>query len=308
MVQVILGRVSFSVVTVAVLLVLVFVLTHASGDPTQQLLPDLTAKAEADELRESLGLNRPLHIQLGDFVVNAVRGDFGDSLFQRRDALNIVLERLPATILLAGTSLCLAIGIGVPLGMVAAVSPGSWLARVANGISLSAIATPYFWLGMILIIVFPVKLGVLYTSGSGSWQHLILPAVTLAALPMGRMAQITRSVMLDALSQDYIRTARSKGLRGRVVVLRHGLKNAAPTIITLGSWDLTRFLGGGTVIVETLFAWPGVGYELYHAADQHDYPVIQAAVFVQGSLIVLVNLVNDLAVRAVDPRIDLSSG
>lgn len=296
-------RLIYSIAVVVGVSVVVFLITHVLGDPVKLMLPLEATQKQYEQAREVLGFNDPLYIQFYHFARKAVHGDFGDSLWQRVPALPLVLERLPATFLLAGTAIVIAVALAIPLGILAALRPRSWLDHVCTTTSLFGMCVADFWLGLMLILIFPVTLGLFYTSGYGTWQHLVLPAVTLAARPIGRITQIVRSSTLDEMGKNYVMAARARGLTEQGTIVGHVLKNAAIPIITLSGWELTRLLAGFTVVVETVFGWPGVGLLAIDAIKRQDLPLLQADVFVVALIVVALNLLIDLAYGAVDPRI-----
>ncbi len=301
--QFIARRLLYSIAVVVGVSVFVFIITHMLGDPARMMLPLESTDEEVEAFREAMGFNDPLHVQFWHFAKNAVRGDFGDSLWQREPAMPLVLERLPKTMLLVVLSTALALLLSIPLGVLAALRPRSLLDRACTVSSLVGVSIPDFWLGLILILLFAVQLGLFYTSGSGTWKHVVLPTLTLAARPIGQITLITRSSMIDELSQQYMITARAKGLRERVVVVNHALRNALIPIITLSAWQIARLVAGLTVAVETVFAWPGVGLLAIQAIQRRDLPLIQADVFVVALVVTLLNLVLDITYAIFDPRI-----
>jgi len=303
MVTYLVRRLIYSIAVVVGVSVVVFVITHLLGDPVKMMLPLEATKEQYEQAREVLGFNDPLHVQFLHFASKAVRGDFGDSLWQRVPALPLVLERLPATFLLAGTAIGIAVSLAIPLGVLAALRPRSWLDHLCSIGSLFGMCIADFWLGMMLILVFPVSLGLFYTSGYGTWQHLVLPAITLAARPVGRITQIVRSSALDELNKNYVMAARARGLTETAIIVGHALKNAAIPIVTLSGWELTRLLAGFTVIVETVFGWPGVGLLAVDAIKRQDLPLLQADVFTVALIVVVINLLIDLSYGALDPRV-----
>ncbi len=279
-----------------------FFFIHLSGDPVMLMLPPDATKAEVETLRQQLGFNDPLYVQYGRFAARALQGDLGVSLYHRVPALTLILERLPASLELAGAAMLIAIVVSVPLGVVSAVKRGSvWDVASMLG-ALFGLSMPHFWLGIMLILLFSVTLGWLPTSGRGSLAHLIMPAIALGLSLMAMFARLTRSVMLEVLNQDYVRTARAKGLAERLVIGKHALKNALIPLVTVAGMQF-GFLIGGTVIIETVFAWPGVGRLVVQAIFSRDYPLVQAAVLVLAVLFVLVNLAVDLVYLYLDPRI-----
>jgi peptide/nickel transport system permease protein len=299
----ILRRLFYAVISVFAVSVAVFVITRLIGDPVKVMLPLDASQAQYEQMRENLGFNKPLHEQFVVFGLGALRGDFGNSLWQRVPALPLVVQRLPATLELVMAAMVIAIIFAVPLGVLAALRPRSMLDHVCSLGSLAGMCVASNWLGLMLILIFAVNLGWFYTSGYGSWKHLVLPAVTLAAAPLGRITQIVRSSVLDELGRNYVTAARARGLSEQAVIMGHALKNAAIPIVTLSGWELSRLLAGFTVIVEVVFGWPGVGLLAMDAIKRQDLPLLQADVFVVGVLVVGLNLVIDLTYGWFDPRI-----
>jgi ABC-type dipeptide/oligopeptide/nickel transport system permease component len=261
---------------------------------------DIQAK-DLDEFRQRLGFNDPVAVQYGRFVGRAVRGDFGESLRYRQDALALVLERLPATLYLAVAALGLTFLVAVPVGVISAVRRGSLFDLFGMGAAVLGQAVPGFWLGLMLIYLFSVQLGWLPTGGTGSARHFVMPCVVLASFYAARMARITRSSVLDTLNEEFVLTARAKGLAERMVIAKHTLKNSAIPIVTLAGLDTGQLLGGA-VITETIFAWPGLGRLTVQALLNRDFPVVLAAVFVFSVTYTLINLVVDLLYGWLDPR------
>jgi peptide/nickel transport system permease protein len=282
----------------------VFGILHLTGDPALVLLPPDATPEDVRRFREFMGFNDPFLVQYGRFLAGALRGDFGQSIRHDEPAFHLVVERMPATFELAGAALVVALGLAIPAGIVSAVRRNTVLDYVATVVALLGQSMPTFWLGIMLILLFSVQLNLLPSSGRGSLQHLLLPAVTLGLFTTARITRLTRSGMLEVLSQDYIRTARAKGVSGPPVVWKHALKNAAIPIVTIVGIELGTLLGG-SVITETIFAWPGVGRLSVQAIYNRDYPVVQAAVFLLASTFVLVNLVVDVLYTYLDPRIRL---
>ena len=279
-----------------------FFFIHLSGDPVMLMLPPDASKAEIETLREQLGFNDPIYVQYWRFASRAVQGDLGSSLYFRVPAINLILERLPASLELAGAAMLIALVVSVPLGILSAVKRGSiWDVSSMLG-ALFGLSMPHFWLGIMLILLFSVTLGWLPTSGRGTPAQLIMPALALGLSLMAMFARLTRSVMLEVLSQDYVRTARAKGLKERLVIGKHALKNALIPLVTVAGMQF-GFLIGGTVIIETVFAWPGVGRLVVQAIFSRDYPLVQATVLVLAVLFVVVNLLTDLIYLYLDPQI-----
>jgi len=303
MINYLIRRLIWSVAVVVGVSVVVFIVTHAIGDPVRLMLPLEATQEEYLAMRHAWGFDRPLHVQFADFAAKALRGDFGESLWQRTPALELVIDRLPASFLLSFVAIFIALVGSIPLGILAALRPRSLLDRVCVIGSLFGVCVPVFWLGMMVILLFAVDLGWFYTSGYGTWKHLVLPAVTLAALPVGRITQIVRSSMLDELHQSYMRTARAKGLTEGYIIVRHALKNASIPIVTLAAWELTRMLAGYTIVVEKVFAWPGFGLLAMQAIERHDLTLVQADVFVVALIVVTLNILIDFIYAALDPRV-----
>ncbi len=251
-----------------------------------------------------MGFDDPFLVQYGRFLYGALRGDFGQSVRHGEPAFDLVMERMPATFELSGAALLIALCLAIPAGIVSAVRRNSLLDYVSTVVALLGQSMPTFWLGIMLILLFSVQLNLLPSSGRGGWQHLLLPAVTLGLFTTARITRLTRSGMLEVLNQDYIRTARAKGVANPPVVWKHALKNAAIPIVTIVGIELGTLLGG-SVITETIFAWPGVGRLSVQAIYNRDYPVVQAAVFTLSATFVLVNLFVDVLYTYLDPRIRL---
>ncbi len=287
------------------LIIVVFFVTHMLGDPASLMLRPEATEEQVQALRESLGLDAPIHVQFVDYMTGVFQGDFGESLWQRVPALPIVIDRIPATLYLAGVTLLIAVPLAVLLGIISAVRPRSVADRIVTVIALTGVSTADFWLGLMLILFFAVQLGWLPTSGYGGPEYVILPAIALAVRPLGRISQVVRSAMLDEMSKGYVTTARAKGLRQRVVIFSHTLKNAAMPVITLVGDEASVMLNGA-VVIETLFGWPGVGVLLIQAIERRDLPVIEASVMAIAVMIVTVNLLIDLVYTFIDPRIRYS--
>lgn len=282
--------------------VVVFLILHLTGDPALLLLPPDATAEDIARFRKAMGFDDPVAVQYMRFLKGALRGDFGESVRHGEPALGLVLERLPATFELAGAGLVLALCLAIPTGIVSAVRRNTIVDYVSTVVALLGQAMPTFWLGIMLILVFSVRLSWLPSSGRGDLEHLILPAITLGLFTTARITRLTRSGMLEVLGQDYIRTARAKGVSEPPVVWKHALKNAAIPIVTIVGIELGTLLGG-SVITETIFAWPGVGRLSVQAISNRDYPVVQAAVFLLASTFVIVNFLVDLTYTYLDPRI-----
>jgi peptide/nickel transport system permease protein len=295
------SRLAQTALVVALALTAVFFMVRLSGDPVLLFLPmDIQAK-DVSEFRQRLGFNDPLLVQYGRFVTGALRGDFGESLRYKQDALALVLERLPATLGLAAAALALTFSLAVPIGVISAVQRGSALDLLGMTLAVLGQAIPGFWLGLMLIYVFSVRLGWLPTGGTGGLAHLVMPCIVLAAFYAARITRLTRSSVLDTLNEEFVLTARAKGLAELVVIGKHALKNAAIPIVTLAGLETGQLLGGA-VIAETIFAWPGVGRLTVQALLNRDFPVVLAAVFVISVTYTLINLLVDLLYGWLDPR------
>jgi peptide/nickel transport system permease protein len=296
------ARLAQTVLVVFLSLTAVFGMVRLTGDPVLLFMPmDIQAK-DVNEFRERLGFNDPLAVQYARFLGGALRGDFGESLRYRRDALGLVLERLPATLLLAGTAMALTLVVAVPLGVLSAVRRDSVFDHVATIVTVLGQATPGFWLGLMLMYLFAVQLRWLPTGGMGSVAHLVMPAIVLAAFYAARVARLTRSAVLDTLNEDYVLTARAKGLTEARVIGKHTLRNSAIPILTLAGLEAGQLLGGA-VVTETIFAWPGLGRLTVQALLNRDFPVVMAAVSFTSIVYTLMNLGVDLAYGWLDPRV-----
>jgi peptide/nickel transport system permease protein len=286
--------------------VVVFVTTRLVGDPVDVLLPFESTPEQRAEFRHQLGLDRSIPVQFWEYLKDVAHLDFGQSLVLREDAMGIVLERLPATLELVAAGMGLAFVVSMVLGVLAALRPGGWFDRVAVVGSLAALSMPEFWVGLLLIYIFAVWLGVLPSSGKGGLDHLILPAVTMAFATIGRMVMIVRSSMLDELAQPYVQTARAKGLSGFRTVGVHAMRNVSVPVVTLFGWEVILALAGYTAVVETVFAWPGIGFLAYNAIVDQDLILLQAIVFLVAIFVVVINILIDVLYRVIDPRIQLA--
>jgi peptide/nickel transport system permease protein len=298
----VLSRLAQTALVVFLSLTAVFAMVRLSGDPVTLFMPmDIQAK-DINEFRQRLGFNDPLGVQYARFIGGAARGDFGESLRYKRDALGLVLERVPATLVLAGTALALTFVVAVPLGVMSAVRRDGLFDHVATVATVLGQAVPGFWLGLMLIYVFAVQLRWLPTGGMGTVAHLVMPSVVLAAFYSARVARLTRSAVLEILNEEYILTARAKGLAEMRVIGKHTLRNSAIPIVTLAGLEAGQLLGGA-VITETIFAWPGLGRLTVQALLNRDFPVVLAAVSLTSVIYTLMNLVVDLLYGWLDPRI-----
>lgn len=300
--------------------IIIFIILHLTGDPALLLLPPDATQEDIDNFRKLMGFNDPLFLhwppwrhldppwrfltdtQYGRFFTGLLHGDFGLSLRHQQPAMGLVLERMPATIELTLAAMGIAVLVAVPVGILSAVRRNSLVDHAGMVLALLGQSMPVYWLGIMFILLFAVRLNLLPAFGSGTWQHLILPAITLGAFSMARIARLTRSGMLEVMGQEYVRTARAKGLSEWRVVLKHTLKNAAIPVITVIGLDLGTLLGGA-VITESIFAWPGVGRLAVQAIANRDYPVVQASVFMLAGIFILINFLVDVLYTYVDPRV-----
>jgi peptide/nickel transport system permease protein len=281
---------------------LTFIIGHSSGDPVLMIARGDATQQQKEELRHSLGLDRPVLKQYGTFVSHAARGDLGTSYRQHVDVGRLIALRLPNSLELAGTAFLLAMSIGFALGVVCVIYRNSVLDHVIAGLSVLAQVVPGFWLGLVLVLLFAVHWRILPVSGSGDLAHLILPAITLALPTLGRMARLVRAGLLEVLQSEYIRTARAKGLSERQVLLGHAVRNALLPLVTQAGLELGDMIGSA-FIIETVFAWPGLGRMTVNAVQQRDFLVVQGCVLVIATGFVLINLAVDLLYAAIDPRV-----
>jgi len=287
---------------------IVFLLIHMiPGDPVEIMLGESASTADRQALRAALGLDLPIAAQFQSYLLGLLQLDLGSSIHSRRAVTELLLERLPATGLLALTTLAITLMLALPLGIIAAVRRNSWWDTGAMSVSMLGISIPNFWLGPILILVFSLWLGWFPISGRSGFTSVILPALTLATGLIAVLSRMVRSSMLEVLGEDYMRTARAKGMPPGRVILHHGLRNALLPVITLLGLQLGALLAGA-VITETVFSWPGIGLLTIESIQSRDYPVVQACVLLISVTYVVVNLLTDLAYAWIDPRIRLGSG
>ena len=283
---------------------LTFLLIHlVPGDPVEVMLGESASVADRDQLRAELGLNQPLIQQFGSYLSRLSHGDFGNSIHTKQPIIDMLKTRYPATLKLAILSLLIGLSIGIPLGIYAALKVNHWQDFVVTIVSVRLSAMPAFWLGPMLMLVFAVWLGWLPVSGMESNTSIILPAITLGFGLSAILTRMTRTSLLEVLNDDYIRTARAKGLSERTVIIRHALRAALLPIITIVGLQMGSLLAG-TVITETVFSWDGIGWLLVESIEKRDYPVTQACVLVVALSYVLVNLATDGLYRFADPRVN----
>jgi peptide/nickel transport system permease protein len=284
--------------------VLVFVLMRLTGDPTFLLLPPDASREQVDDLRAHLGLDEPIPIQYLHYLKNVLRGDFGDSFRTGQPAMQLVLDRVPATLALAGVALLITLVISFPIGIASARYRNTWIDDIGRVISLIGQAVPSFWLGIMLILLFAVRLQWLPPFGAGSPKHLILPGITLGAYSAAILSRLLRSSLLEVLGSDYIRTARAKGIDERSVLFRHALRNASLPVVTMIGLQI-GVLFGGSVITEYVFAYPGMGRLVLQAIGNRDFAVVQAFVILVTMMILAVNILVDLLYVLLDPRVEI---
>jgi len=266
------------------------------------LLAESAGPEQIAAARAKWGLDKPIYVQYGVFLSRAVRGDLGNSLFFQQPALEVLMERMPATLQLSAVALFFSLSIAIPVGLLSALKRDTIWDYLGTNLAMLGQALPPYWLGIMLILIFSVALGWFPTSGRGTWRHLVLPAVTLGSVLMALITRLVRSGMLDVLSEDYVRTARAKGLPERTVIIRHALRNILIPLVTVIGLQLGA-LFGGAVITESIFAWPGVGRLALQAISARDYPLVQASVLVISVVYVFLNLAVDLIYVYLDPRI-----
>jgi peptide/nickel transport system permease protein len=298
----VLKRLLLGLLTLIGVSMIIFVAVRLSGDPVLLLLAPDATEQEIQKARVELGLDKPIPVQYVIFMKNSLKGDFGRSTRYRRPALELVAKRLPATIQLALLAFAVSVTLGITIGVVSATKPGSWLDLAGKSFAMIGQAMPEFWIGIMAILIFSVKLGWLPTSGRGGIEHLILPSLTLGWFSAASIVRLTRSSMLGVMGSEYIKTARLKGNPERVVVWRHALRNALIPIVAMGGMQLGRLLGGA-VIVETIFGWPGLGQLILEAINSRDYSVVQTGVFITSAIFIMLNLAVDLMYGVIDPRI-----
>jgi peptide/nickel transport system permease protein len=292
-----------SVIVIWGVSLLVFILLRLTpGDPVMMLLAETATQAQIEATRAKWGLDQPIAVQYLVFLSNAVRGDLGDSLFFRQPAMSILMERMPATLQLSAVALLFSLSVAIPIGMLSALRRDSIWDYLGTSIAMLGQAIPPYWLGIMLILVFSVNLGWFPTSGRGTAWHLVLPAITLGSVLMALITRLVRSGMLDVLNEDYVRTARAKGLPDRLVIVRHAMRNIMIPLVTVVGLQLGA-LFGGAVITESIFAWPGVGRVALQAINARDYPLVQASVLFISVVYVFLNLAVDILYVYLDPRI-----
>jgi peptide/nickel transport system permease protein len=280
----------------------VFALVHVAGDPVALMLPEDATEEDKQALREALNLDKPFIVQYGNYVFNMLQGNFGESFKYGQEALPIVMERLPATIELAVASMIVATIIAIPLGIWSATKQNSFFDLFATGGAVLGKAMPNFWLGIMLILLLAVNYQIFPVSGRGTFIHLVLPAITLGTGIAAEMTRLIRSSMIEILHQDYVRTAKSKGVKDSSVIYKHAFRNSLIPFVTITALQASSLVGGA-LITESVFAWPGLGQLLVQAVNSRDMAIVQASVFVIAIMVIAMNLLADIIYRLLDPRI-----
>ena len=298
----IIKRLGLAIVSLFLLSVTIFLLMRVTGDPAVLLAEPGASAADLDAIRTQFGLDKPLWWQYVSFIGHLFRGDFGQSVYYRTDVFELYLSRLPATLLLAGAAMAFSLIVGIPTGIIAAVRVNQWWDSVGKIFALLGLSMPSFWVGLVMILFFSVYLGWLPSSGSGTLLHLVMPSIALGWVFAAAHMRLTRSSMLEVLGSEYVKLARLKGLPEALVISKHAFKNALIPVLTLAGINLVIMVNVA-VVVETVFAWPGVGRLLYEGIAFRDFPVVQATVLLGGVMIVVVNLVVDILYAVIDPRI-----
>jgi len=295
-------RAGLALISLFLLSLTIFFLMRVTGDPAVLLAEPGASQADLEAIRKQFGLDQPLWIQYFSFVSHLVRGDFGQSFYYRTDVFELYLSRLPASLLLASAAMAFSLLVGIPTGIIAAVRVNQWWDSVGKIFALLGLSMPSFWVGLIMILFFSVYLGWLPSSGSGTVLHLVMPAIALGWVFAASHMRLTRSSMLEVLGSEYVKLARLKGLPEALVISKHAFKNALIPVLTLAGINLVIMVNVA-VVVETVFAWPGVGRLLYEGIAFRDFPVVQATVLLGGVMIVVVNLLVDILYAVIDPRI-----
>ena len=297
-----LSKLGQSILLLLGVMVLVFFLVRITGDPANLMASREASPETIEEIRREWGFDRPLLVQFWDFVTGAAVLDFGKSYHFKTEAMPMVLERLPATVQLAAVGLLIAVSIGIPLGLVGGFNPGSLVDSVGRFLALLAQSIPNFWLALILILLFAVRLGWFPSFGRDELKSVVLPAFVLGLPVLGQIVRLTRSAVLEIRGEDFIRTAHSKGLQPRTIYVKHVLRNVAIPLISVIGVQFGYMLGG-SIYIETIFAWPGIGQLLEQAIGWRDFPLIMAIAIFTSMVVLLLNLLTDVAYAVIDPRI-----
>jgi peptide/nickel transport system permease protein len=300
-------RIGQGLIVIIGVVTVVFVVTRVVGDPAKVMLPLTSTAAQRKAFDHQLGLDKPLIVQYLDFWKGILHGNFGESYVRKQPALHVALDYLPATLELVFVGMAIAFVVAVTVGVVAALRPGRLLDRAVTFVSLIGLSVPQFWLGLLLIILFGVKLGWFPVSGRDGATAIVLPAITLAAPTTGRTAMVVRSSMIDELNKQYVLTAEAKGLSAWRRIGVHTLRNALAPAVTLFGWDLVRALAGFDVVVEVVFGWTGIGHLAYDSILGQDFTELQAIVILVAILVVVINICMDMVYRLIDPRVKVGA-
>jgi peptide/nickel transport system permease protein len=283
-------------------LFLVFMMVRVTGDPAALMMPRESSPEQIEAFREKMGFNDPLLTQFGHFIVNAIVGDFGDSLHFKTPAMPLVVERLPATVQLASVGLLMAMIIGIPIGLVGGFNPGSLIDSFGRFLALMGQSIPNFWLGLMMIIYLGVGLGWFPTFGRDQWNSVVMPAFVLGLPVMGQLVRLTRSAVLEIRGEDFIRTAHSKGLEPKTIYIKHVFRNVAIPLVSVIGVQFGYMLGG-SIYIEAIFSWPGMGGLLEQSIGWRDFPLVQAIAVFTSVIVLALNIFTDLAYSIIDPRI-----
>ena len=302
MLQFLVRRLIVAILVAATVMTLAFILTRLSGDLAISIAGPNATQADVEAVRKAYGLDRPLAVQFFDWVGRAATGDLGESYFFKTRVSNLIAERMPITLTLGLTGLVIALCVSLPLGILAGVRENTTFDRVVQIVALLGQAMPSFWLGLVLMITFGLQLGWLPISGTGSWQHYVMPGIVLAFSAIPALTRLTRAGMIQAMGSDYIRTARAKGLSRASILLKHALRNAAIPVVAIAAVQL-GFMLGGSIVIEQVFALHGVGFLAWESIGKNDFPVVQAVVLVLAVIYVALTMLADLMNAVLDPRL-----
>ena len=300
----ILRRIGYSLLSLFLLSITIFLFVRVTGDPASLLVEPGASVADLAAIRAKFGLDQPLWVQYGHFIASLAAGDLGESFYYRTPVLDLYMQRLPNSLLLASVAMAFSLLIGIPSGILAAVNVGKLWDSAGKVFALLGLSLPSFWVGLVMILIFSVYLQWLPSSGSGTWLHVLMPAFALGWYFAAAHMRMTRSSMLDVLGSEYVKLARIKGLSETLVIGKHAFKNALIPVMTLAGINLVVMINVA-VVVETVFAWPGIGRLLYEGISSRDFPVVQGVVIIGGGMIVVVNLLIDVLYAVIDPRIRL---
>lgn len=298
----ILRRIGYALISLALLSMTIFCLVRITGDPAVLMAEPGAKEEDLQAIRKEFGLDKPWPLQYVTFVTSIARGDFGRSIYYRVPAFDLYLQRLPASLLLASVAMAISLILGIPIGIFSAVRLNTWVDNFGKIFALLGLSLPSFWVGLILILLLSVSLNWLPSSGSGSFAHIIMPAFSLGWVFTAAHMRLARSAMLEVLGSEYVKLARIKGLSERLVIGKHAFKNAIIPVLTLAGINLVLMVNVA-VVVESVFAWPGIGRLLYEGVAFRDFPVVQTTVLMGGVMIVVVNLIVDILYAYIDPRI-----